>query len=137
MCFFCKQKTAYEMRISDWSSDVCSSDLVFGHTGAETAKNNEIGIKSEWFGRRLRTNIAAFDTTYNNMQTQSTAIPYNVTATDFKFRGVEAEFEARPVHGLSLFASVGYLDAKTLRSEERRVGQESVSTCRSRWSPCH
>src|SRR3546814_5177327 len=27
-CFFCfKQKTAYEMRISDWSSDVCSSDL--------------------------------------------------------------------------------------------------------------
>src|SRR3546814_8033044 len=27
--FFCKQKTAYEMRISDWSSDVCSSDL--GH----------------------------------------------------------------------------------------------------------
>src|SRR3546814_5472899 len=33
-CFFFKQKTAYEMRISDWSSDVCSSDLkiltVFG-----------------------------------------------------------------------------------------------------------
>src|SRR3546814_2822338 len=27
-CFFCKQKTAYEMRISDWSSDVCSSDLL-------------------------------------------------------------------------------------------------------------
>src|SRR3546814_18759306 len=28
--FFFKQKTAYEMRISDWSSDVCSSDLVLG-----------------------------------------------------------------------------------------------------------
>src|SRR3546814_7821244 len=29
VCFFCfKQKTAYEMRISDWSSDVCSSDLL-------------------------------------------------------------------------------------------------------------
>src|SRR3546814_3271316 len=27
--FFCKQKTAYEMRISDWSSDVCSSDLTY------------------------------------------------------------------------------------------------------------
>src|SRR3546814_7435211 len=26
--FFCRQKTAYEMRISDWSSDVCSSDLL-------------------------------------------------------------------------------------------------------------
>src|SRR3546814_17232146 len=30
MCFFFKQKTAYEMRISDWSSDVCSSDLAAG-----------------------------------------------------------------------------------------------------------
>src|SRR3546814_4221092 len=28
MIFFFKQKTAYEMRISDWSSDVCSSDLI-------------------------------------------------------------------------------------------------------------
>src|SRR3546814_4323710 len=33
--FFCKQKTAYDMRISDWSSDVCSSDLVsFGASEA-------------------------------------------------------------------------------------------------------
>src|SRR3546814_18632620 len=31
--FFFKQKTAYEMRISDWSSDVCSSDLVVGPLG--------------------------------------------------------------------------------------------------------
>src|SRR3546814_3884809 len=31
MCFFFKQKTAYEVRISDWSSDVCSSDLHPGH----------------------------------------------------------------------------------------------------------
>src|SRR3546814_7491409 len=30
LCFFFKQKTAYEMRISDWSSDVCSSDLPTG-----------------------------------------------------------------------------------------------------------
>src|SRR3546814_1612718 len=32
--FFFKQKTAYEMRISDWSSDVCSSDLPAGGRGA-------------------------------------------------------------------------------------------------------
>src|SRR3546814_5028893 len=32
--FFFKQKTAYEMRISDWSSDVCSSDLLFFNTPA-------------------------------------------------------------------------------------------------------
>src|SRR3546814_19008102 len=38
--FFFKQKTAYEMRISDWSSDVCSSDLgalVMGHYGDNAA----------------------------------------------------------------------------------------------------
>src|SRR3546814_411630 len=33
--FFFKQKTAYEMRISDWSSDVCSSDLQYGHAAFE------------------------------------------------------------------------------------------------------
>src|SRR3546814_3123978 len=33
MFFFFKQKTAYEMRISDWSSDVCSSDLIDGAIG--------------------------------------------------------------------------------------------------------
>src|SRR3546814_1158536 len=33
--FFCKQKTAYEMRISDWSSDVCSSDLCLGDDHAQ------------------------------------------------------------------------------------------------------
>src|SRR3546814_1292615 len=33
--FFFKQKTAYEMRISEWSSDVCSSDLDAGPVGAE------------------------------------------------------------------------------------------------------
>src|SRR3546814_11738608 len=32
MLFFFKQKTAYEMRISDWSSDVCSSDLLLEQT---------------------------------------------------------------------------------------------------------
>src|SRR3546814_20520847 len=31
--FFFKQKTAYEMRISDWSSDVCSSDLIYNEVG--------------------------------------------------------------------------------------------------------
>src|SRR3546814_7549082 len=36
MFFFFKQKTAYEMRISDWSSDVCSSDL--GHLGGYMKK---------------------------------------------------------------------------------------------------
>src|SRR3546814_7375962 len=38
--FFFKQKTAYEMRISDWSSDVCSSDLTDRTDGADRAKTH-------------------------------------------------------------------------------------------------
>src|SRR3546814_9224417 len=45
--FFFKQKTAYEMRISDWSSDVCSSDLrIDGHGGGEDIA---LGLAGEYF----------------------------------------------------------------------------------------
>src|SRR3546814_8433221 len=44
--FFFKQKTAYEMRISDWSSDVCSSDLNFAADGYDQGKG---------YGRNLTT----------------------------------------------------------------------------------
>src|SRR3546814_5019572 len=63
-CFF-KQKTAYEMRISDWSSDVCSSDLLWaaveGHAGALSqlgvARGERIGV---WLDKRFETIIAFF-----------------------------------------------------------------------------
>src|SRR3546814_12282357 len=45
--FFFKQKTAYEMRISDWSSDVCSSDLVHdtvGRRGVEARTDRRHGL---------------------------------------------------------------------------------------------
>src|SRR3546814_18786002 len=43
--FFCKQKTAYEMRISDWSSDVCSSDLAMA-----SASKGDSRIATVWCG---------------------------------------------------------------------------------------
>src|SRR3546814_7494480 len=45
MCcfFFFKQKTAYEMRISDWSSDVCSSDLLHRHHLETVGGNLQLG----------------------------------------------------------------------------------------------
>src|SRR3546814_9404255 len=43
MCFF-KQKTAYELRISDWSSDVCSSDLTCRATSSAVAPGHSVRI---------------------------------------------------------------------------------------------
>src|SRR3546814_16305008 len=42
--FFFKQKTAYEMRISDWSSDVCSSDLLIGDVGGVVAVDQTLNL---------------------------------------------------------------------------------------------
>src|SRR3546814_7308349 len=44
--FFFKQKTAYEMRISDWSSDVCSSDLVDPKQFASTMSSFAVNAKA-------------------------------------------------------------------------------------------
>src|SRR3546814_4507409 len=50
----CKQKTAYEMRISDWSSDVCSSDLVAGHHEAVRVRlGRAVGIDRRQAGVSL------------------------------------------------------------------------------------
>src|SRR3546814_6991740 len=84
--FFFKQKTAYEMRISDWSSDVCSSDLPIA----------------------------------------SRFVPGDVLLHEQSGWRLEIlEGDSRRVTRLRL------------RSEERRVGKECVSTCRYRWSRYH
>src|SRR3546814_6979600 len=50
--FFFKQKTAYEMRISDWSSDVCSSDLFQHLRLAETGGEDQVCQQIALGGRR-------------------------------------------------------------------------------------
>src|SRR3546814_7411303 len=92
--FFFKQKTAYEMRISDWSSDVCSSDLL---TMARTSQL----ITG---GSRLWSNAFSLD------------ISRQATVVDGDSMGFRI---SQPL--------------RVTRSEERRVGKECVSTCRSRW----
>src|SRR3546814_12784533 len=82
---FLKQKTAYEMRISDWSSDVCSSDL-----------------------------------------------PRSWSPPAAIFRSTPRR-TSPPIPCWARFSPA----TRTGRSEERRVGKECVSTCRSRGSPYH
>src|SRR3546814_5043554 len=58
--FFFKQKTAYEMRISDWSSDVCSSDLIHGMAKGGTLLNfGSHGLKALAPGRITARQIEA------------------------------------------------------------------------------
>src|SRR3546814_5147238 len=90
--FFFKQKTAYEMRISDWSSDVCSSDLPAGR-------------RKEPFFMSMQAPLLG--------------------PRDFEYPAIM--LSGYVDHGMYLH----------FRSEERRVGKECVSTCRSRWSPYH
>src|SRR3546814_15639117 len=109
--FFFKQKTAYEMRISDWSSDVCSSDLA--RPGPPQPAAAALGRR----GNRL-------------------CRP--------RLREARGRLRAPPVQPASLagdrcLAPLHRGDGGDHhpRSEERRVGKECVSTCRSRRSPSH
>src|SRR3546814_4045197 len=66
MLFFCffKQKTAYEMRISDWSSDVCSSDLLKAPKGknlGRTARFDHLAVGFEVLDRHFHLQRAAGD----------------------------------------------------------------------------
>src|SRR3546814_4635526 len=103
--FFFKQKTAYEMRISDWSSDVCYSDLVRGCSGAGLA-------------------FAVDDELERGELAQAHGAAGVELLGRYADLGAEAELLAVDEAGGG-------------RSEERRVGKECVSTCRSRWSPYH
>src|SRR3546814_20229864 len=106
------------MRISDWSSDVCSSDLVQIHAELlERAFALLLRLRLHLLfllGRALR--LARFGRSRLG----------NAVADEGD--GVE------PRHVLLLQEIDGIALA---RSEERRVGKECVSTCRSRWSPYH
>src|SRR3546814_3076203 len=111
MCiFFVKQKTAYEMRISDWSSDVCSSDLrlLLQPRMDTVAYTRAVGI-----GRQR--------------QTQDIAVP------GFEWHAAECCC----LDGAIQIKNDAPAQIRNCRSEERRVGKECVSTCRSRWSPYH
>src|SRR3546814_12835722 len=120
--FFFKQKTAYEMRISDWSSDVCSSDLV-ATKGADTSNVSDYEFfdyddTGRLIGRRLRDGtIIGYG--YDNLNRLiSKNLPGSEPDATYSY-----DLAGRPL--------------SATRSEERRAGKECVSTCRSRWSPNH
>src|SRR3546814_3610331 len=123
--FFFKQKTAYEMRISDWSSDVCSSDLLLGFKVRVDVSWLFLAVLVTW-----SLALGAFPLWYEGL-----------SAATYWWMGVAGMLGlvfSLVFHELShsVVARRYGLPIKG-RSEERRVGKECVSTCRSRWSPYH
>src|SRR3546814_15831561 len=99
------------MRISDWSSDVCSSDL-----GYMSLLNTDMKRELEHMSRFL------------------------TMARDYaRKQGFKGTFLIEPKPCEPTKHQYDYDSATVIgfRSEERRVGKECVSTCRSRWSPYH
>src|SRR3546814_4238888 len=111
--FFFKQKTAYEMRISDWSSDVCSSDLQVRHHRRAAFV---IEFDHVLFGKLRERHLDHPDRAFDE----------RLARGDHRLRLLTAQ------HRVSNFGGVSQM-----RSEERRVGKECVSQCRSRWAPYH
>src|SRR3546814_1667378 len=107
--FVFKQKSAYEMRISDWSSDVCSSDLIVAVDGGV-----EIGVEILAVARDdLHAAVDRVDVRGANEAV--------------------GELAVRVIHDEIFLVHA----RRELRSEERSVGKECVSTCIYRWSPFH
>src|SRR3546814_14961970 len=97
------------MRISDWSSDVCSSDLVLDQP------------RPPWRSRGLIE--VPFDPDTHLMH------PWFTRTQTIEYPSL--------IDQLELAVAGGTAGVSSSRSEERRVGKEWFSTCRSRWSPDH
>src|SRR3546814_21101314 len=123
MVFFFKQKTAYEMRISDWSSDVCSSDLRGFPAGGEGGLEPD----PEPFAELVVVGECAPDAGDRRGQFDLLLdAVVHVPPHGCVFRDGVPSRPKTQQKGCVLG-----------RSEERRVGKECVSTCRSRLSPYH
>src|SRR3546814_15400834 len=111
------------MRISDWSSDVCSSDLLDVDnplivTDAALVKSGTVELALQHLGGR---DYEVFDR----------------VMPDPEIAIVEDCMQAYRDGGHDGLIGLGGGSAIDIRSEERRVGKECVSTCSSRWSPYH
>src|SRR3546814_3714872 len=113
--FFFKQKTAYEVRISDWSSDVCSSDLERRRPGLRPAGQGKQHAAECGEPARDEAPAAELRRCGGHRRTPLLALRSHI--------GVRRRDSD---------ASDG---DEIMRSEESRVGKECVRTCRSRWSP--
>src|SRR3546814_17138607 len=111
------------MLMSDWSSDVCSSDLyhcmrvTLHHDGMIATRIEPELLRAPW-------------TTCPGASAQLVETFTGVALADFPARG-DKPINCTHLHDLALLAAVH------ARSEERRVGKACVSPCSIRWSPSY
>src|SRR3546814_14627527 len=120
--FFFKQKTAYEMRISDWSSDVCSSDL-----SVSPMRLNMRELNGE--ARRvlsLAWPVMLTSLNWTLLHLIDVAVVGRVSTHE-----LGALAAGRALTDVPIIVGIAAMSG-VLRSEDRRVGKESVSTCRFR-----
>src|SRR3546814_18183632 len=126
--FFFKQKAAYERRISDWSSDVCSSDLERLAVGAVLLGRIELA----------RVAVAGHAVALDIAQVCTRALDaVSGKLDDAGFDDDTAAAERRIAIARGEHAAEAGGPADLARPEERRVGNVWVSTWQSRWSQIH
>src|SRR3546814_10822808 len=130
MSFIFKQKTAYDMRISDWSADVCSSDL---------AEKERVAVEEAEEVREQLADAADLPSV-RKVCDRIKHIAFDSIMREQMVKLVQDKI--KKVGGTtmsisSIRALCRYENPENHRSEERRVGKEGVRTCRSRWSPYH
>src|SRR3546814_12848351 len=116
------------MRMSDWSSDVCSSDLKYG---------GDLADYPAALAQRHATH-APFAPKW--IVSGSINVDQPIGGGLKAFLYLDARYQSRANLSYSATTAPDYFQdgyALVNRSEERRVGKECVSTCRSRWSPYH
>src|SRR3546814_13495438 len=130
--FFFKQKTAYEMRFSDWSSDVCSSDLVSNVTKPDgpPAPDGDLRLSQRIGILRIAQHANGLFRP-RDFGAAARRIKVDLTKLLLDLRRCDAlRLQLGRIQAHAAFAAYP-------RSEERRVGKECVRTCRYRWSPYH
>src|SRR3546814_11535419 len=114
------------MRISDWSSDVCSSDLAYDTSQGISNLGFAISASKD-YGSQLQKGLS---------QGSGVVEQKRVAAND-SWATTRTE-SARLFDTAQTSASPTTEEGRSMqRSEERRVGKECVSTCRCRWAPAH
>src|SRR3546814_11544086 len=140
------------MRISDWSSDVCSSDLdrpcdkgVAGYRtrGLLSGKSiyrgagvfDDLGVALDVFAHEGIQFCRAAADRHGGLALEQLAELGRIDR--LARRGIELGERFRRQLGRAEQGEprIGFETLDGIRSEERRVGEECVSTCRSRWSP--